>query len=87
MWIMIIFVVVIVVFIVSFFLFFVIMLLCYIISDMYVYLLKFVEIIYLFCIKIYFINNVINFVIYSFLSRKFREDVKCLFVNNCDKNF
>lgn len=81
-----IFVAVTVVFIVSFLPFLVTMLLRHITSDMYAHLPKPVQIIYLFCSKTYFINNSINPVIYSFLSRKFREDVKRLFVNNCNKN-
>lgn len=81
-----IFVAVTVVFIVSFLPFLVTMLLRHITSDMYAHVPKPVEIIFLFCSKTYLINNAINPVIYSFLSRKFREDVKRLFNNNCDKN-
>lgn len=74
--IIIIFVVIIIVFIISFFFFLLVMILYSIIKDIEKGMLELMMVFIEFCVRIYFLNNVINLLIYSVLNRKFRYDVK-----------
>lgn len=56
------------------------MVLCNIIKDIEKNMFELMMVFYKFCLKCFFINNVINFLIYSFLSKRFRGDVKWLFL-------
>lgn len=71
MCIIIIFVVVVVVFIFSYFFFLIIMIIRNIKKDIEDNMLYDIEVVYKFFLKFYFVNNVINFLIYSFFNRCF----------------
>lgn len=74
-----IFVVVTIAFIISFLPFLITMVLRNIIKDIEKNMSEPMMVFYKFCLKCFFINNAINPLIYSFLSKRFRGDVKWLF--------
>lgn len=74
-----IFVAITIAFVISFLPFLITMLLRNLIRDFEENLSSSLQVFFKFCLKTFFINNAINPVIYGFLSRQFREDVRRLF--------